>query len=88
MFGIVAEPNKQLMTKMGMANPGYLMEDIAEESSSIGSSIPGTPQIKSEREATQNEQQTGTVSSQEEHSQTTSLTLKLDTQLQGESVLN
>lgn len=39
-FGIVAEPNK---FPIGMANPGYMMEDIAEESSSIGSSIPGTP---------------------------------------------
>ena len=38
-LGIVAEQN----TTMGMANPGYLMEEIAEEGSSIGSSVPGTP---------------------------------------------
>ena len=39
-LGIVAEPNKM---PMGMANPAYQMEDIAEEGSSIASSIPGTP---------------------------------------------
>lgn len=51
MFGIVAEPSlngrmkKQYSGHIGTTNPGFVMEDIEEEGSSIGSSLPGTPQL-------------------------------------------
>ena len=52
MFGIVAEPSLNGKMKkqysggqIGMTNPGFMMEDIEEEGSSIGSSLPGTPQL-------------------------------------------
>ena len=51
MFGIVAEPSlngnktNNNQNLIGMTNPGFQMEDIEEEGSSIGSSLPGTPQL-------------------------------------------
>ena len=51
MFGIVAEPSlngrmkKQYSGHIGTTNPGFVMEEIEEEGSSIGSSLPGTPQL-------------------------------------------
>ena len=49
MFGIVAEPSlngkMKPMAQIGMTNPGFMMEEIEEEGSSIGSSLPGTPQL-------------------------------------------
>lgn len=54
MFGIVAEPSlsgKMKKQHSGgqiiIANPGFKMEDIEEEGSSVGSSLPGTPQLGS-----------------------------------------
>ena len=50
-FGIVAEPSlngrmkKQYSGHIGTTNPGFVMEEIEEEGSSIGSSLPGTPQL-------------------------------------------
>ena len=65
-LGIVAEQS----TTLGMANPGY-MEEIAEEGSSIGSSIPGTPLLGEQPQRRQAEQTAG--AGQDGHGQTSTV---------------
>lgn len=64
-LGIVAESTNM---PLGVANPAYQMEDIAEEGSSIVSSIPGTPVFSTGGETRSNRvtSQTAAAKDQEE----------------------